>query len=36
LGEAQRNLDLGRPDAAREQLDIAEAFARRVLKAGGQ
>jgi hypothetical protein len=36
LEEARRNLDAGRADAANEQLDSAEAFAKRVLKAGGQ
>jgi len=36
MEEARRDLDLGRADAAREQIDIAEALAKRVLKAGGQ
>lgn len=36
MEEARRDLDLGQLDAAREQLDIVEAFAKRVLKAGGR
>jgi hypothetical protein len=36
MEEARRDLDLGRARAAREQIDIAEALAKRVLKAGGQ
>jgi hypothetical protein len=36
LEQAQRNLDAGDLDPARNNLDIAEALDNRVLKAGGR